>query len=209
MKKNTSTASSLTDASIDTGEAAVDAILNFFLKNEIDEDFMELASELPLIKYGVAAYKIKGMFFTTKVGAYIRALRYEKDFDKEKMLKFINEHGSEKVAECVVTQIDRARHISQVAIQANLLKATVLNKISWDRFVSLCDAVEKLSEPDIFSDDGVNSYPGASYVSSGLCYAYTAIENGEYKGMKTAHNGNFYNDFWEFGLKPARDSGDI
>ena len=131
-----------------------------------------------------------------KIVKFIETLQ-KGHLDKEYYERLKKKYGDEKILEEVLFRIDRMRSVAHVKIQAHLYRALLEEKITWDRFIQICDAVEQLSVVDIDKETGLGN-PGSSFISSGLAYLYYNND----VPPRIARNGRFYNDFWNYGLEP-------
>lgn len=187
----------------DNLEASIELLSKITLDGELSDEQIDVLNNIPVVKNIVAITQlyrsIREVSTVKKITKFIETLQ-KSGVDKSQYEKLRERYGDERILEEVLFRIDRMRTTIHVEIQANLYKSLLEEKIDWNRFVQICDAVEQLSAVDIDKEDGLGN-PGSSFIASGLAYVY--YHNNI--PPKIARNGKLYNDFWDYGLKPLKD----
>ena len=188
----------------DVVEDNLEAVIDIFSKsisgNKLTDQQLDALTNIPVVK-NIAAItqfyrSIREASTVKKIVKFIETLQ-KGHLDKEYYERLKKKYGDEKILEEVLFRIDRMRSVAHVKIQAHLYRALLEEKITWDRFIQICDAVEQLSVVDIDKETGLGD-PGSSFISSGLAYLYYNND----VPPRIARNGRFYNDFWNYGLEP-------
>ena len=179
----------------DVVEDNLESVIDIFSKSisgdKLTDQQLDALTSIPVVKN------------ITAIARFYRSIREASTV--KKIVKFIetlqkghlDKEYYEKILEEVLFRIDRMRSVAHVKIQAHLYRALLEEKITWDRFIQICDAVEQLSVVDIDKETGLGN-PGSSFISSGLAYLYYNND----VPPRIARNGRFYNDFWNYGLEP-------
>ena len=184
----------------DNLEAAIDIFSKSISGDKLTDQQLDILTNIPVVKNITAIARfyryIREASTVKKIVKFIETLQKE-HLDKEYYERLKKKYGDEKILEEVLFRIDRMRSVAHVKIQAHLYRALLEEKITWDRFIQICDAVEQLSVVDIDKETGLGN-PGSSFISSGLAYLYYNND----VPPRIARNGRFYNDFWNYGLEP-------
>ncbi len=184
----------------DNLEAAIDIFSKSISGNKLTDQQLDILTNIPVVKNITAIARfyrsIREASTVKKIVKFIETLQ-KGNLDKECYERLKKKYGDEKILEEVLFRIDRMRSVAHVKIQAHLYRALLEEKITWDRFIQICDAVEQLSVVDIDKETGLGN-PGSSFISSGLAYLYYNND----VPPRIARNGRFYNDFWNYGLEP-------
>ena len=184
----------------DNLEAAIDIFSRSISGDKLTDQQLDVLTNIPVVKNITAIARFYGSireaFTVKKIVKFIETLQKGHP-DKKCYERLKKKYGDEKILEEVLFRIDRMRSVAHVKIQAHLYRALLEEKITWDRFIQICDAVEQLSVVDIDKETGLGD-PGSSFISSGLAYLYYNND----APPRIARNGRFYNDFWNYGLEP-------
>ena len=184
----------------DNLEAAIDIFSKSISGDKLTDQQLDILTNIPVVKNITAIARfyrsIREASTVKKIVKFIETLQ-KGHLDKEYYERLKKKYGDEKILEEVLFRIDRMRSVAHVKIQAHLYRALLEEKITWDRFIQICDAVEQLSVVDIDKETGLGD-PGSSFISSGLVYLYYNND----VPPRIARNGRFYNDFWNYGLEP-------
>ena len=184
----------------DNLEAAIDIFSRSISGDKLTDQQLDVLTNIPVVKNITAIARFYGSireaFTVKKIVKFIETLQKGHP-DKQCYERLKKKYGDEKILEEVLFRIDRMRSVAHVKIQAHLYRALLEEKITWDRFIQICDAVEQLSVVDIDKETGLGD-PGSSFISSGLAYLYYNND----APPRIARNGRFYNDFWNYGLEP-------
>jgi len=184
----------------DNLEAAIDIFSKSISGDRLTDQQLDVLTNIPVVKNITAIARFYGSIreasTVKKIVKFIEKLQ-KGHLDKECYERLKKKYGDEKILEEVLFRIDRMRSVAHVKIQAHLYRALLEEKITWDRFIQICDAVEQLSVVDIDKETGLGD-PGSSFISSGLVYLYYNND----VPPRIARNGRFYNDFWNYGLEP-------
>lgn len=187
----------------DNLEAAIDIFSKSISCDKLTDQQLDVLTSIPVVKNITAIARFYGSireaFTVKKIVKFIETLQKGR-LDKEYYERLKKKYGDEKILEEVLFRIDRMRSVAHVKIQAHLYRALLEEKITWDRFIQICDAVEQLSVVDIDKETGLGD-PGSSFISSGLAYLYY----NDNVPPRIARNGRFYNDFWNYGLEPYQE----
>ncbi len=182
----------------DNLEAAIDIFSKSISGNKLTDQQLDILTNIPVVKNITAIARfyrsIREASTVKKIVKFIETLQ-KGNLDKECYERLKKKYGDEKILEEVLFRIDRMRSVAHVKIQAHLYRALLEEKITWDRFIQICDAVEQLSVVDIDKETGLGN-PGSSFISSGLAYLYYNND----VPPRIARNGRFYNDFLKYGL---------
>lgn len=177
----------------DNLEAAIDIFSKSISGNKLTDQQLDVLTNIPVVKNVTAIARfyrsIREASTVKKIVKFIETLQKGHP-DKECYERLKKQYGDEKILEEVLFRIDRMRSVAHVKIQAHLYRALLEEKITWDRFIQICDAVEQLSVVDIDKETGLGN-PGSSFISSGLAYLYYNND----VPPRIARNGHFYNDF--------------
>ena len=184
----------------DNLEAAIDIFSRSISGDKLTDQQLDVLTNIPVVKNITAIARFYGSireaFTVKKIVKFIETLQKGHP-DKKCYERLKKKYGDEKILEEVLFRIDRMRSVAHVKIQAHLYRALLEEKITWDRFIQICDAVEQLSVVDIDKETGLGD-PGSSFISSGLAYLYYNND----APPRIARTGPFYNDFWNYGLEP-------
>lgn len=187
----------------DNLEAVIDIFSKSISGDKLTDQQLDALTSIPVVKNITAITRfyrfIREASTVKKIVKFIETLQ-KGHLDKECYERLKKKYGDEKILEEVLFRIDRMRSVAHVKIQAHLYRALLEEKITWDRFIQICDAVEQLSVVDIDKETGLGN-PGSSFISSGLAYLYYNDD----VPPRIARNGHFYNDFWDYGLEPYKE----
>ena len=93
----------------------------------------------------------------------------------------------------VLTNIPIVKNITAIArFYGSIREASTVKKI--------VKFIETLQKGHLDKETGLGN-PGSSFISSGLAYLYYNDD----VPPRIARNGHFYNDFWDYGLKPYQE----
>lgn len=195
------------DAAEENIEYALDGLTQFVLEGKVSDDTLAILKDIPAIKNVAAVLSIYGTvrnrYIAKKIGLFISTIQGGAGVDTRKLEELRKNYGDERILEEVVNRIDRLRSEAHAVIYANLYKALINEKINWDRFMSLGHSLELL-DPTVLDVEIIRYENGTplswKYLNTGL--AYTAPSDTLKGTMKILPNGNFFDDFWEYGLKP-------
>lgn len=135
----------LTEITADVLEAGIDQL--------IDNDFLK---DIPILGIGIKAYsitrKISESFFAKKIMRFLFQL---KDIPQEKREAFVKtletSKENKKAGETVLGIINRLDEISKASIIGRLLKATILQQLSYPDFLRLSHITDKIFLDDLLS----------------------------------------------------------
>ncbi|MBP4139439.1 hypothetical protein [Flavobacterium geliluteum] len=182
----------------------------------------EAINEVPIIKTVVGVIKtgisINKFFFAKKLLSFIREFNTGQ-IDEEKKVKFQQKIYDDpkfrkKATEQIMICLDRFNDIKKSLILANLLKAYVEEKISFEKFVSISISMERLhpsSYSFFISLEEVNYIIGhefegnRDYDSESLLLSSGLAKEGPsdwWNGFTLKEEGIL---LYEFGIKPLRE----
>ena len=198
--------SKIQDVNEENMENIFDNLTTFALEGKIDPDTLEILRGVPVVK-NIAAWisifgTVRNRFIAKKIAVFVDALQNGEALDDELLERVRKKYGDERILEEVINRIDRLRSEAHAKIYANLYKALVEEKVDWDRFTSLSHSLEAL-DPTVFDKNPHHVNVNWKYLSSGLMYS---TPTGTFEGgSAVVPNGKFFNDFWEYGLKPYQE----
>lgn len=200
------------DPSIDLGIDYSEIYLDDLIENETLKEIPIVKSIVGVIKGGIA---INQFFFAKKLLTFIKQFN-DGTLDSQKKEKFKKRLQSDdkfrkKVSENVMVFLDRFIEVNKAKISANLFKAYVEEKITYDQFISINICLERL-HPDAYGF--IASLENLNYL---IDHEYEGERNWEAEALIHASGlstepGDFWSGFklkdegrllYELGIKPS------
>ncbi len=200
------------DLSIDYSEIFIDDIIS----NETIKEIPVIRSIVGIVKGGIA---INQFWFAKKLLIFIQNFN-NKEIEKSALVKFkkkieTNDRFGKKVAEQLMVNIDRNIEIKQTQIIANLFRAYVSEKITYEQFSSILITLDRLN-PKAYSaffalekidfdinesnhkEIGARDFELESLISIG---GFAIKPSSWFSGFKLTDDGA---KLFEFGIKPLK-----